>query len=401
VKRIFGLTLVILLLACACQPQNAGISISILDGEKVIRLQAESNTPAGILSLAGITLSTSDKIQFHGADLPADFMLPPGGNYTLQIRRAHLLTLITPDGQSNIRTTEPNVGQALAQTGLQLYAADYIAPPLETPITANITVVYRPARDLSVSTKDGTIAVKSSQQTVGKALAAAGLALFGLDKSLPAESEPLPIDGQIKIIRVKETVTLLEKAIPFPKSYIYSLDQAAGEQKVVQAGETGLTISRVRTRYENGAEVAQITEAETIVRQPVESIISLSTQAQIQTLDTPDGQIQYWRAVQMYTTSYSPCGSGTPKCSYGTASGLPVKHGVVALIPSLYNQLVGSRVYIPGYGVAVIGDVGGGFPDGRPWIDLGFSDDDYQNWSGMHTVYFLAPAPASIPPGLN
>ena len=378
-----------------------GINVNILDGEKIISLQTGSNTPAGILSLAGIPLSANDKIQFHGADLPADFVLPPGGNYTLQIRRAHLLTLITPDGQSSIQTTAPNIGQALAQTGLQLYTSDSITPPLETPVTSNLTVFYRPAKDLTVSTKDGTIAVKSSQQTVGKALASAGLALFGLDKSMPAESEPLPSDGQIKIVRVKETVALIEKAIPFPKSYIYSLDQSAGEQKVVQAGETGLTISRVRTRYEDGTKVAQITEAETVVRQPIESIISLSTQAQIQTLDTPDGQIQYWRAVQMYTTSYSPCGSGTPKCSYGTASGLPVKHGVVALVPSLYNQLVGSRVYIPGYGVAVIGDVGGGFPDGRLWIDLGFSDEDYQNWSGMHTVYFLAPAPASIPSGLN
>ena len=392
---------VILLLACACQSQDVGISVNILDGEKIISLQTRSNTPAGILALAGVTLSENDKIQFHGTDLPADFSLPPGGNYTLQIRRAHLLTLITPDGQSRIHTTAPSVGQALAQTGLQLYTADFVTPPLEMPITADLTVFYRPARDLSVSTKDGTIALKSSQQTVGKALASAGLALFGLDKSLPAETEPLPADGQIKIIRVTETVTLLEKPIPFSKSYIYSLDQAAGEQKVVQAGETGLTISRVRTRYEDDKKIAQITEAETVVRQPIESIISLSTQAQIQTLDTPDGPIQYWRAVQMYTTSYSPCGSGTPKCSYGTASGLPVKHGVVALVPSLYNQLAGSRVYIPGYGVAVIADVGGGFPDGRPWIDLGFSDADYQNWSGMHTIYFLAPAPASIPSGLN
>lgn len=80
---------------------------------------------------------------------------------------------------------------------------------------------------------------------------------------------------------------------------------------------------------------------------------------------------------------------------------MTVKKGVVAVIPSLFNQLAGSKVYIPGYGIGTIGDVGGGFPDGRLWIDLGFSDDDYQSWSGYHTVYFLAPAPANIPPGLN
>jgi hypothetical protein len=45
--------------------------------------------------------------------------------------------------------------------------------------------------------------------------------------------------------------------------------------------------------------------------------------------------------------------------------------------------------------------VGGGFPDGRLWIDLGYSDEDWQNWGGMVTVYFLAPAPATIPAALQ
>ncbi len=398
-KQFFGLTLVLLL--CGCQQTNAGIHITILDDEKIISLQTDSNTPATILSQAGIILSAADKTQFHGADLPKDFLLPPNGNFTLQIRRAHKLTLITPDGLFTIQTTAPNVGQALAQTGLHFFAADFIAPPLETPVVTDIEVNYRPAKDLTVSTDGTLISIKSSQQTVGQALSSNGIALVGLDKSLPGESEPLPPDGQIKIIRILETVTLSEKSIPFSNKIEYSLDLPAGEQKVLQLGEPGLTISRIRTRFEDGVKVASITEAETVVRLPKESIISLGSLIQMQTLNTPDGQLQYWRAIQMYATSYSPCRSGTQKCSYGTASGLPVKHGVVALVPALYNQLAGSQVYIPGYGVGVIGDTGGGFPDGRLWIDLGYGDDDYQSWSGMYTVYFLAPAPASIPTGLN
>jgi 3D (Asp-Asp-Asp) domain-containing protein len=309
--------------------------------------------------------------------------------------------LITPDGSFTIQTTAPNVGQALAQTGLHLFVADFVAPPLETPVITDIEVNYRPAKDLTISTDGTLISLKSSQQTVGQALSSNGIALVGLDKSLPGESEPLPPDGQIKIIRIVETLTLSEKSIPFSNKIEYSLDLPAGEQKVLQLGEPGMTISRIRTRFEDGVKVASITEGETVVRLPKESIISLGSQIQLQTLKTPDGQLQYWRAIQMYATSYSPCRSGIQKCSYGTASGLPVKHGVVALVPALYNQLAGSQVYIPGYGLGVIGDTGGGFPDGRLWIDLGYSDDDYQSWSGMYTVYFLAPAPASIPTGLN
>jgi 3D (Asp-Asp-Asp) domain-containing protein len=144
-------------------------------------------------------------------------------------------------------------------------------------------------------------------------------------------------------------------------------------------------------------EVARSSEAETVVRLPQDSIVSLGSKVRILTLDIPGGKIEYWRAVQMYATAYSPCRSGTSKCYYGTASGLPVRRGVVAMVRALYNQLSGAQVYVPGYGQAVIADVGGGFPDGRLWIDLGYSDDDFQGWSGWVTVYFLAPAPASIP----
>jgi hypothetical protein len=61
-------------------------------------------------------------------------------------------------------------------------------------------------------------------------------------------------------------------------------------------------------------------------------------------------------------------------------------------------------VYIPGYGVATIGDTGGGpiietaFGVARTqWIDLGYDDNNIGALSGWVTVYFLEPAPAEIP----
>jgi hypothetical protein len=45
----------------------------------------------------------------------------------------------------------------------------------------------------------------------------------------------------------------------------------------------------------------------------------------------------------------------------------------------------------------VVADTGGGYPDGRYWIDLGYSDADYVPWAKYVTVYFLTPVPASIP----
>ena len=71
---------------------------------------------------------------------------------------------------------------------------------------------------------------------------------------------------------------------------------------------------------------------------------------------------------------------------------------------SIYSYLAGMKVYIPGYGVATIGDTGGGpiiesalGVQRTQWIDLGFDEGGMVDMTGWVTVYFLAPAPAEVP----
>lgn len=407
-KRIAWLALAFLLLSCQPQAQTPNqISVFLLDGETLYTLEAGSDTPASLAARAGAvvepveTLSPADRFLLNGQMVPADITLPTGESYTLQIIRAVNVTLVTPDGESTFQSAAPTLGQALAERRLTLYAADFLAPPPETALTADLTVSYRPARDYVIRVDGESIAVKSSAETVGQVLASARIPLLGLDYSLPAESESAPTDGAIEIVRVQESLLVEQTSIPFSTRYEYSAEIPLGSENFLQAGEPGLSVSTVRIRYENGVEVSRVTEAENLVRLPKEQVMGRGTQVTVQMLDVPGGQIQYWRAVQMYATSYSPCRSGISGCSYGTASGLPVQRGVVAMRRSLFNTLRGTQVYVPGYGVATIGDVGGGFPDGRLWIDLAYSDADWQNWSGWVTVYFLAPAPAYIPAELQ
>lgn len=399
-RRLAWLLLALLLISC--QPQTGDpISVFLLDGETLYTLPADSATPASLAARAGIPPSPADRFLLNGQTVPADIPLPTGESYTLQIVRAVNVTLRAPDGETTFQSAAPTLGQALAEQGLILYAADFLSPPPETPLTADITAIYRPAREYVIRVDGKSISVKSSAETVGQVLASAGIPLLGLDYSLPAESESAPNDGAIEIVRVQESLSVVQTSIPFTTRYEYSSEIPLGSENLLQAGEPGLSVSTVRIRYENGVEVSRVTETESVVRLPKEQVMGRGTQVTLQTLDVPGGQIQYWRAVQMWATSYSPCRSGTSTCHYGTASGLPVQRGVVAVTRVLFNALRGSQVYVPGYGVATIGDVGGGFPDGRLWIDLAYSDYDWQNWSGWVTVYFLAPAPAYIPAPLQ
>lgn len=391
-KRLFWLPLFLTLISCQAQGPT---TVHLIDGQNVLTLQPKSLTLAAILAQADLALSPADKIYLNGYELPADYALPPGSTYTLQVHRAVDVKLVTPDGQNTFQSAAATVGQAVTQAGLQLYTTDFLSPPAEAALSGPLTVTYRPARDLTVSVDGKSIAVKSSAQTVGKALAQAGIALLGLDKSLPAESELLPADGQIKIIRVSESVTLLEKSIPYQTQYQMSDTLELGTENLLKAGLAGLAVSRVRVRLEDGVEVSRITEAQMVVRPPQTRVIGQGTKISLRTLPGTSG-LQYWRAVRMYATWYSPCHSGINGCSYGTASGLPVKRGVVAMIRANYNAMLGQRVYVPGYGAAAIGDVGGGMPDGRLWLDLAYAEDDPgPRLDGWVTVYFLAPVPAN------
>ena len=295
-----------------------------------------------------------------------------------------------------IQTTAETIGEALSQAGAQLYASDQISPPIQTSITGPVAVKYIPARALTVTADGKPLQIRASSATVGNALAEAGTPLLGLDSSQPSENEALPSNGQIQVTRVSESILLSEKSIPFQTDYQQSADVELDQQKILQPGQTGLSVSRVRIVYEDGQEASRQNESETIVRAPQDQIVGYGTKVVIHSATINGVQIQYWRAMSMYATSYSPCRSGGSKCYSGTSSGQPVQKGEVAVKYSWYLTMEGQTLFIPGYGFATIEDVCGGCV-GKPWVDLGYSDSDYQDWSQTVTVYFLAPAPATIP----
>jgi 3D (Asp-Asp-Asp) domain-containing protein len=110
-------------------------------------------------------------------------------------------------------------------------------------------------------------------------------------------------------------------------------------------------------------------------------------------------EIEYWRKLTVYATSYSPCRVGGGRCDSGTASGSQVGHGTIATTVDWFLAMRGQGIYVPGYGTGYVADTGGGIP-GRYWIDLGYSDADYISWHQWVTIYFLTPVPEYVPPVL-
>ena len=389
--RLLAVALTFFLLAC--QPTTLP-NVTIINNENIITLQTNESVPSALLNQAGITLDSNDRILLNGVPKDLD---EPITTYpvTLQIRRAIPITIITPDEEKQIQSSAFTISEALGEASLWLRAGDKITPSLDSPISHPLTIRQLPSRELTVRTNEIVHSIQSSAQTVGQALAQAGIPLIGLDYSIPGENEPLPTDGQIRLVRVTESMQLAQKPIPFESELQASADFPLDQTQILQPGEPGLTVQRIRIRYEDGEEVSRLTEDETLVRPPKTRILAYGTKIEIKSAIVDGVQIEYWRAVQMYATSYSPCRSGTDQCYPGTSSGKSLRKGMVGLRQSWYLAMQGQRLYIPGYGLASVEDVCGGCV-GRPWIDLGFSDNNYEPWHSWVTVYFLTPVPANV-----
>lgn len=388
-------------LLSACQPQTS--SVTIIDGGQIYNVTSAERVPLILLTQNGIAPQPNDRVLLNGVPAPIDQPLPNADFIQLQLRRAVTLTLVTPQGTQEIQSSAFTVGQVLSEAGFSLTKNDLVSPPVETPITQSVTITFTPARDLTILVGDEVVNIRSAAGTVGEALAEAGIPLIGFDTSSPLENEALPLDGQIRVARVYESVSVTMESIPFDVEKVDSVDVAFGQDEIIQPGVNGIAMVRTRIRYEDGKEVSRATEDKTVMREPQKQIVASGTKI---VLAPAGGEIpyEYWYATEMYASVYSPCASGTGGCSYGTASGARAGQGIVAVDYSIYNVLAGMRVYIPGYGVATIGDTGGGpiieTTFGVPrtkWIDLGFNEGELRNMTGWVTVYFLAPAPAEIP----
>jgi uncharacterized protein YabE (DUF348 family)/3D (Asp-Asp-Asp) domain-containing protein len=312
---------------------------------------------------------------------------------TLTPTRAITLSV---DGETRtLQSQAHTVGEFLAEQGVVLRLQDHIFPAYASRLQPNDTVTVTRAQAFTVLW-DGVPRTRyTTAQTVGGALAQAGIFLNGGDISIPAPAEPLPIDRTVQVLRWQESLLSVQETLPFGSLSQALPDLALDQTQLIATGQAGLLLQQTRLTTLAGEEVRRVGVAEWQVLAPQERVVGYGTQIVEQSLETPDGVVVYYRALPMYATSYSAsrAGKSPTSRSYGiTASGQRLTKGLVAVDRSLIP--LGTRLYIPGYGFAVAADTGGGVK-GR-MIDLGYDDENYISWHQTVTVYFLAPAPADI-----
>ncbi len=369
------------------------------DGKVYSAFSAEHD-PAALLAKWNLLLGKDDRLLFAGQTVAVDEELPSSPALILELRRAVAISLQADDQTTVFLSSAPTLGQAIAEQGIQVLAGDRLQPVAETPLTAALNATLTRGSPLEISMGGEIITVRSAAATVGEALADAGIALQGLDRSEPDEDAPVPADGKIRVRRIIESIQLEQTTLPHETEWQPDAEAELDTISVVQLGQNGVQAARTRVRYEDGEETARKEEEQRVLVEAKTQINGYGTKIVLRTIVIDNVTIEYYRAVNVYTTWYSACNSGVSTCLYGTSAGVPLTKGIIATYLTWYRELKFATVYIQGYGPGTIADVGV-WPDRSvPWMDLAFDEPVVGvPWVNQYvTVYFTTPIPAYVPP---
>lgn len=354
--------------------------------------RSASSSPANVLAEMGMRIYPGDELWINGTERvhPQEyFEIAPG---SIRLDRGKQFEISLDGSLQSIRSSAPTIGLAIIEAGVTLFEGDRIEPALNADLEEGTRVEIERARLIVIRVGERELPVQSAGRTVGDVLVDAGVSISGMDYVVPGLEDAVPEDGLVRVVHVEEDVLIELEPLPFETVYQPVETLELDQLQVQNQGTFGVQAERVRIRYEDGEEVSrEIEEAVTVV-EPEPRVIGYGTKIVVRTLNTGYGTIEYWRAVPVYATSYSPCRLGIDRCGFVTAAGTGVERGTIGVIRSWFRLMRGWPVFVPGYGPGSIQDIGAGFSD-RDWIDLGFTDEEWEPWHAWTTLYFLTPVP--------
>ncbi len=365
-------------------------SVSVaLDGQSRL-YRTHLTAPAEIIASAGITLAASDRVTVDGTLISQQQLSQwPVPANQISILRAVPLVIMDGTRRIDFETTGVTVGEALFEAGISLFLADEVEPDSNAQVSPGMEITIYRSKPVLIIADGSRVETRVIGDTVGDALARAGLLLVGQDYTVPDTDIALQPGIRIRVIRVTEDVVIEEETQPYERVFQADAGLELDQRAVVQAGQNGVVQTSIRVRYENEIEVSRTVESSAVVQETLNEVIAYGTNIVLRTVDTPDGPRQYWRRIRMYATSYHPAALGGDNV---TATGDILQKGIVGGDRGIMP--FGTLVYVPGYGVGKRADTGALVR--RLRIDLGYSDADWVSWSREVDVYLLTPVSENI-----
>ena len=309
----------------------------------------------------------------------------------------------------HVDTTEKTVGDLIDKYAITLDPTDQIEPSMDTPLHEGMEISIRRSVLMNISDKGEEKRVFCVPGSVAEVLERAHITLGDMDTISPSLDTLMGAGDRIEITRtsvetVKETETLAYQTVTKETDELKK-----GVQKVSQEGKEGVREHEYRVTYANGVEVERVKVASVITQSPTNKIVLQGTKVEQTVKKTTKVTSQKASSSSSSSSSQSTSGGGTitvggkeytytamhvvestayeedgSRTKTGTVPriGNETEFGTIAVDPR-YIAL-GTKVYIPGYGLAIAEDTGGAI---KGWIvDVYLHDVDVCNRWGRRMV---------------
>lgn len=263
----------------------------------------------------------------------------------------------TDDSEITVMTSQAKVSDILEENHIILLADEVVTPDLDSNIdfTKKITI-SKATEEKRIVAED--IESVSTEEILGKYVT--------ITEKIIVEQEEIPFETITKNVSKEGTETT---------------------DRVLQNGENGLKEIKYRVKYQDDVEIEKNVISETVIKEPVDKIIQISTKVTSRSairnsgisLETAKASVEGMTpiAVTLNASAYtaSTCGKPVGSSGYGiTASGAAAKSYYTVAAGSAYP--IGTVIYIPYFasspngGWFVVQDRGGAISNNR--IDIYF-----------------------------
>ncbi len=376
IKTVSIVTMGAICLTTAVSVAALSKTVTITDGEQIIKINTMNPDTQEILDMSGITLGKNDKLVRTDDN---------GNNINISILRAFNVDVIDGNITKTLTVNNGTVADALKAAGMKLSGNDAISFSTNTELEPDMEIKIARWYEISLDVKGEKTDKEVPAGTVSEALDFLNITL-GKNDVLNIDKDKKVSDGLeivIQEVTYKEVTTT--ESVDFKTVYKDTDDLYIGDTQVEQEGKKGTRTIVTREKYINGNLDSTKQLSNKITEKSRDKIILRGTAEKVSKFETASGSVSVNETEQILTdvsgnkVSYKQVLTGSGTAYYApegalTSTGRLAQYGVVAVNP--YIIPYGSQLYIVSndgqvvYGYAVAGDTGGALMDGSAICDL-------------------------------
>jgi uncharacterized protein YabE (DUF348 family)/3D (Asp-Asp-Asp) domain-containing protein len=227
------------------------------------------------------------------------------------------------------------VDQVLKKQEIILGPHDKVTPSLDSIISRNGSIEIIRAHKLTVIYAGEEKEIITTPIPVKEAIALAGFKLGTQDIIKTQAVEKTVPDQVIEVIQVTEQQVQIEEKIPYETERISDNTLEKGLSRTLKTGQAGVAVNTVNITYHNGKEVnRKVVDSETKVP-PIKAVVAMGT---ITSISRGGLNLNFDRACYMTASAYTYTGRNT-SCGMKPAVGLvAVDPSVIPLGTKLYIE---------------------------------------------------------------